>query len=179
MVFSQVSLPEVARISKRTVFGSLAVGLLGLVLCVVLRATLVGLGLCVGIALGITNFRMVQRSVARAGRRHGPRRRPLAMNTVSRLAVITGAALGLLFVSFDLGFGLLAGLAAFQFLLVFGVLRSLLKGVGLKGVGLKGVGLREPDGSLLGGVPSLLGGVLDEAPGPGAQDRSDDRWEDR
>jgi hypothetical protein len=169
MVFSQVSLPEVARISKRTVFGSLAVGLVGLVLCVVFRATLVGLGLCVGIALGITNFRMVQRSVARAGRRQGPRRRPLAMNTVSRLAVITGAALGLLFVSFDLGFGLLAGLAVFQFLLVFGVLRSL----------LKGVGLREAGGSLLGGVPSLLSGVLDEAPGPGAQDLSDDRWEDR
>ncbi|GEM_PF-663548 len=175
MVFSQVSLPEVARISRRTVFGSLAVGVAGLVLCVVLQATLVGLGLCVGIALGIANFRMVQGSVARAGRRPGPKRRPLAMNTVSRLAVITAAALGLLFVSFDLGFGLLAGLAVFQFLLVVGVLRSLLKGAGLRGAG----------GSLFSGLPTLLGTAPEEAPGPAGSpgavptDGPGDVWEGR
>lgn len=148
MLFSQVSLPDLTRISKRAVFGSLAVGIVGLVLCVVLGAAMVGLGLCIGIALGVANFRMVQGSVARAGNRPGPKRRPLALNTVSRLAVITAIALGLLFVSFDLGFGLMAGLALFQFLLLFAVIRSLIK----SGAAAGGLG----GGSLLSGIGGMF-----------------------
>ncbi len=148
MLFSQVSLPDLTRISKRAVFGSLAVGIVGLVLCVVLGAAMVGLGLCIGIALGVANFRMVQGSVARAGNRPGPKRRPLALNTVSRLAIITAIALGLLFVSFDLGFGLMAGLALFQFLLLFAVIRSLIK----SGAAAGGLG----GGSLLSGIGGMF-----------------------
>ncbi len=160
MQFSQVSLPDLARISRRTVFGSLAVGVGGLVLCVLLQAALVGLGLCVGIALGIANFRMVQGSVARAGRRSGPKRRPLALNTMGRLAVITAVALGLLFVSFDLGFGVMAGLAVFQFLLLFGVVRSMLKGAGASFGG----------GSLFSGISGMLSvDQLDDDPAAGPQ----------
>ncbi|MGH9045730.1 MAG: hypothetical protein ACRDVW_00270, partial [Acidimicrobiales bacterium] len=144
MLFSQVSLPDLARISKRAVFGSLAVGIVGLVACVLLGAALVGLGLCIGIALGVANFRMVQGSVVKAGRRPGPKRRPLALNTVSRLAIITAVALGLLFVSFNLGFGVMAGLAVFQFLLLFAVIRSIIK----SGAVAEGFG----GGSLLGGI---------------------------
>jgi hypothetical protein len=148
VVFSQVSLPDLAKISKRAVFGSLAIGIVGLVVCVVLGAALVGLGLCIGIALGVANFRMVQGSVARAGNRPGSKRRPLALNTVSRLAIITAIALGLLFVSFDLGFGVMAGLAVFQFLLLFAVIRSLIKS-GVAGGGLGG-------GSLLSGIGGMF-----------------------
>jgi hypothetical protein len=147
MLFSQVSLPDVARISRRTVFGSLAVGIVGLVICVVLQATFVGLGLCLGIGLGIGNFRMVQGSVAKVGRRSGSHRRPLAMNTVGRLAVITAVALGCLFLNFDLGFGVMAGLAVFQFLLLFGVVRSMLKGAGASSFG---------GGSLFSGLSGML-----------------------
>jgi hypothetical protein len=142
VLFSQVSLPDLARISRRTVFSALAIGAAGLVVCVVLGAALVGLGLCIGIGLGVANFRMVQGSVVKASDRPGPKRRPLALNTVSRLAIITAIALGLLFVSFDLGFGIMAGLATFQFLLLFSVVRSLLKSgarPGLGGGGLAGL----------------------------------------
>ena len=148
MVFSQVSLPEIAKISRRAVFSSLAVGVAGLVVCVVLSSYLVGLGLCIGIALGIGNFRMVQGSVARAGNRPGPKRRPLAFNTVTRLGIITAVALGLLFVSFDLGFGVMAGLAVFQFLLLFSVVRSIIK----SGIGAGAFG----GGSLFGGIGEML-----------------------
>jgi len=148
VVFSQVSLPDIAKISKRAVFSSLAVGVVGLVVCAVLDSALVGLGLCIGIALGIGNFRMVQASVAKAGNRPGPKRRPLAFNTLTRLALITAVALGLLFVSFDLGFGVMAGLAAFQFLLLFSVVRSIIK----SGAGAGALG----GGSLFGGIGGML-----------------------
>jgi hypothetical protein len=148
MLFDHVSLPDLARISRRSVFSAVAVGVAGLVVCLVLNASLVGLGLCIGIALGIANFRMIQASVAKAGARPGPKRRPLALNTVSRLAIITAIALGLLFVSFDLGFGIMAGLAVFQFLLLFSVIRSILK----SGVAAGGFG----GGSLLSGIGGML-----------------------
>lgn len=148
MLFEQVSLPDLARISRRSVFGAVAAGIVGLAVCVALGASLVGLGLCVGIALGIANFRMVQGSVAKAGTRPGRRRRPLALNTLSRLAVITAIALGLLFLSFDLGFGIMAGLALFQFLLLFSVIRSMLR----SGVAAGGLGA----GSLLSGIGGML-----------------------
>lgn len=161
MLFSQVSLPDLARISRRSVFGAIAVGVVGLVLCVVLNAALVGLGLCVGIALGVANFRMIQSSVAKTGSRPGPKRRPLALNTVSRLAIITAVALGLLFASFDLGFGVMAGLAVFQFLLLFSVIRSIIK----SGVAAGGFGAT----SLLGGIGSMLSvDGLDDTPSESA-----------
>ena len=37
---------------------------------------------------------MIQNSVAKAGTRPGPKRRPLALNTLSRLTIITAVALG-------------------------------------------------------------------------------------
>jgi hypothetical protein len=148
VLFSQVSLPDIATISRRAVYSALAVGVVGLVVCVVLGAYLVGLGLCVGIALGIGNFRMVQASVARTGARPGSKRRPLAVNTVTRLGIITAIGLGLLFVSFDLGFGVMAGLAVFQFLLLFSVVRSIIKSAG----GAGGFG----GGSLFGGISGML-----------------------
>lgn len=126
-MFDKFSLPDVAAVSRRTVFSALAVGVLGLVGCVLLGAALVGVGACIGIGLGISNFRLIQKSVAKVGRRPDPnRRRPLAFNTIGRLAVISVVVLGLLFWSFDLGAGVLGGLAVFQALLLLHVLRSML-----------------------------------------------------
>ncbi|MGH9087827.1 MAG: ATP synthase subunit I [Acidimicrobiales bacterium] len=108
--------------------GALIVGAVGLVVCLVFSQPWAGLGLCVGVALGISNFRMVQRSVVKVGERMpASTRRPLAMNTMGRMAVITVVALGLLFVLPPLGFGLLGGLALFQFVLLGNVTRSMLR----------------------------------------------------
>jgi hypothetical protein len=127
-MFDKFSLPDLARVSRRTVLGALIFGLLGLVVTIVLNAPLVGLGLCTGLALGLVNFRMVQRSVAKVGARADENhRRPLAFNTLGRLAVVSVIALGLLFVSFDLGLGVMGGLAAFEFLLLLNVARSMMR----------------------------------------------------
>lgn len=127
-MFEHFSLPDVARVSRRTVIGSLVVGVVGLVTCLALGAAMAGLGLCIGLGLGLGNFRMVQRSVAKVGERAVEnKRRPLATNTVARLAVVSVVALGLLFVNFDLGFGIMGGLAAFQFMLLVNVARSMLR----------------------------------------------------
>jgi hypothetical protein len=172
VLFSQVSLPDLARISRRTVFGSIAIGVVGLVVCVVLGASLVGLGLCVGIALGVGNFRMIQGSVAKAGKRPGPKRRPLAFNTLTRLGIITAVALGLLFVSFDLGFGVMAGLALFQFLLLFAVIRSIVKSGALTG----GAG----GASLFGGISGMFSvDDLEDGTGPPTSSTAIEVPEDR
>jgi hypothetical protein len=127
-VFAHFSLPDLAAVSRRTMLSALVFGVVGFVACLALDALLVGIGLCLGIALGIVNFRMIQSSVVKVGKRQVENaRRPLALNTVARLGIITVIALGLLFVSFDLAFGLLAGLAAFQVLLLVQVARSMYK----------------------------------------------------
>lgn len=127
-MFAHFSLPDVASVSRRTMLAALAVGVVGLVGCLLLSAPLVGLGLCVGIGMGIVNFRLIQRSVVKVGQREEEnKRRPLALNTMGRLAVISVIALGLLFADFDLGLGVVVGLAAFQALLLLNVVRSMLK----------------------------------------------------
>jgi hypothetical protein len=55
------------------------------------------------------------------------RRRPLALNTFGRLAVITVVTLGLMTFSHQLGFGVLGGLAVFQIILIANVARSMAK----------------------------------------------------
>jgi hypothetical protein len=130
-VFENVSLPDIDRLSRRTVFSALVVGVVGLIICVIVGYPLAALGLAIGISVGITNFRAIQKSVAKIGRRAGEnKRRPLAMNTLGRMGIISVIAMGLLFLSFPLGFGVLGGLAIFQMLLLVNVTRSMLSGEG-------------------------------------------------
>jgi ATP synthase subunit 6 len=55
------------------------------------------------------------------------KRRPLALNTFGRLGIITVVTLGLMTFSHQLGFGILAGLAVFQVILLANVARSMAK----------------------------------------------------
>ena len=127
-MFANFALPDLARVSRRTVLGGLIFGVVGLVICLALGAPLTGLGLCVGLGLGLFNFRLVQRSVVKVGAREDENhKRPLATNTVFRLTIISILAIGLLFLSFDLGLGVMVGLAAFQFMLLLNVARSMFK----------------------------------------------------
>ncbi len=127
-MLTHLSLPDVPDVARRTVSGALVLGVAALVAAVSLGHVLVGLGAAVGLAMGTLNFRMVGSSVSRAARRpDGRTRRPVAMNTVARMALITVLTLGLLVVSPQIGFGVLAGLAVFQVLLVVNVTRSILK----------------------------------------------------
>jgi hypothetical protein len=106
----------------------LVVGMAALVACVSFGVPLLGLGACIGLGLGTLNFRMIGNSVARVSASEVEnKRRPLAVNTLGRLGIITVVTLGLMTVSHELGFGILAGLAVFQMIMLANVARSMAK----------------------------------------------------
>lgn len=148
-MFERFQLPDVAKVARRTMLSALIAGVLGLVVLLLFSQTWAALGFCIGICLGIGNFRLIVRSVLKVGRRaEGNKRRPLAMNTLGRLMVMTVIALVLAWVKAPLGLGMIAGLAVFQFLLLANVTRSMLK-AGISGGG-SGGGLSLLFGSALG-----------------------------
>jgi hypothetical protein len=127
-MFAHLSLPNLPDVARRTVAGALIAGIAALVAAVSFGYPLVGLGAAIGLALGTVNFRLIGGSVSRAAKRpDGKTRRPLALNTVARMGVITVVTLGLLILSPQIGFGVLGGLAVFQVLLIVNVTRSVLK----------------------------------------------------
>jgi hypothetical protein len=127
-MFAHFELPNVPDVAKRTVATVLVIGVAALVACVSFDKPLLGLGACIGLGLGTLNFRMIGRSVARVSDSGVEnKRRPLAINTLGRLAIITVVTLGLMTVSHQLGFGILAGLAVFQVILIANVARSMAK----------------------------------------------------
>jgi hypothetical protein len=127
-VFAHFSLPNVPDVARRTVSTVLVVGIAALVACIAFGQPLLGVGACIGLALGILNFRMIGNSVARVSARQDAKtRRPLALNTMGRMGIITVVTIGLLFVSPSLGFGVLGGLAVFQLILLVNVARSMAK----------------------------------------------------
>ncbi|HEX3841066.1 MAG TPA: hypothetical protein VHU85_09775 [Acidimicrobiales bacterium] len=135
-MFARFSLPDIPAVSRRTVTAALILGVAGLVGCISFGKPLIGVGACIGLALGTLNFRLVGASVIKVGKREDEnKRRPLALNTVGRLGVISVITIGLLLISFQLGFGVLSGLAVFQLVLLANVARSMMK-FGPQGDGL-------------------------------------------
>jgi hypothetical protein len=135
-MFAHFSLPDIPAVSRRTVTAALIIGVAGLVGCISFNKPLIGVGACIGLTLGVLNFRLVGASVIKVGKRVDEnKRRPLALNTVGRLGVISVITIGLLLISFQLGFGVLSGLAVFQLVLLANVARSMMK-FGPQGDGL-------------------------------------------
>jgi membrane protein YqaA with SNARE-associated domain len=127
-MFAHFELPNVPEVARRTTSMALVVGVAALVASVSFGNVLVGLGACIGLGLGLFNFRMIGNSVARVSARDEEnKRRPLALNTLGRMGIITVVVIGLLFVSPSLGFGVLGGLAVFQVILLANVARSMAK----------------------------------------------------
>jgi len=127
-MFAHFELPDIGDVSRRTVAASLLVGLIGLVAALSFGHLWFGVGGCIGLALGTVNYRLAGVSVDKvAATGTDNPKRPLATNTLGRLGIVTVIALGLTFVNKGLGFGVLIGLAVFQFLLIFNVARSMAK----------------------------------------------------
>ncbi|HUY30821.1 MAG TPA: hypothetical protein VMV02_07500 [Acidimicrobiales bacterium] len=127
-LFEQLPLPEITRLLRRTVLGGIAVGVVALGLSALLGHALVGLGACVGLALGVVNIRLVTASVARVNAHPVARpKRVLASQTLARLAATTVVVIGLLVASIQVGFGTAGGIALFYFLLIANLVRSILK----------------------------------------------------
>ncbi len=127
-MFAHFELPNLPEVSRRTVTATLVVGVAALVAAFSFDHLLVGVGACIGLGLGTLNFRMIGMSVDKVSAMDidNPKR-PLAVNTLGRMGVITVIALGLCLISKPLGFGVLGGLAMFQIILIANVARSMAK----------------------------------------------------
>ncbi len=127
-MFAHFSLPNLPEVSRRTVTSSLVVGVAALVAAFSFGHLLIGVGACIGLGLGILNFRMIGQSVDKVTAMDVDNpKRPLAVNTLGRMGIITVVAFGLLLINKSLGFGVLGGLAAFQIILIANVARSMAK----------------------------------------------------
>lgn len=160
-----MQLPDVAAIARRTMIVALALGVVGLAALLFFNEPWAALGLCIGLGVGMTNFRLIIRSVVRVGRREqANKRRPLAVNTLGRLMAITVVALVLAWFETPLGLGIIGGVALFQFILLGNVTRSMLKAAQLAGAGLSGAVDLSAEGH--GEVPAAVPGELPvEVPG--------------
>jgi hypothetical protein len=127
-LFSSFSVPQISTVARRTALVSMGVGAGALVIGVVAGYPLVGLGICLGLAMALVNFRLISRATVKAaGSAEENKRRPLVFNTLGRLGVISVIALGITFFVEQLGFGTLIGLAVFQFSLLANVVVSMLR----------------------------------------------------
>ena len=93
-----------------TALAMLAAGLLG--------HLKVGVFFGIGLLLGLLNSLLVRRSVELITARDHPLKRSMALNSVSRLAIITMVGLIIAYVFRPAGLGVVFGLALFQVLLV-------------------------------------------------------------
>lgn len=126
--FSNFSVPQLSTVARRTSLVALAVGVVALGAGVLLGYPLFGLGLCAGLAMALGNFRAISRATVKAASsEREDKRRPLAFNTLGRLGLISVVALGVTFFVPQLGFGVLLGLAAFQFSLLANVVVAMLR----------------------------------------------------
>lgn len=163
-MFDRFNLPDVAAVARRTMVASLVVGVVGLLALLFFSQPWGAVGFCAGLGMGMANFRLIVRSVVRVGkRRSGRARRPLAMNTLGRLAVMTVVALVLVWFVPPLGLGIVGGIAVFQVILLANVTRSMLKSGGAGGGGLllaalSGSPIDDADAGDLGADPETGGG---------------------
>jgi hypothetical protein len=127
-LFEQLSLPEVARILRRTALCALVLGIVAFAVSVPLSQVYVGLGICIGLAGGLLNVRLITRGVAKVNEAAPERpRRVLASQTLLRLGGTTAAIVALMIASVPLGLATAAGVALYYFVLIANVLRELLR----------------------------------------------------
>ena len=113
---------------RHTVFAALGVGIVALVVLSLLGWPLAGLGACIGLGLGLINIRLVMATASRLNASGLTKiKRPMAMNTLMRLALTTVVASILVGVNLPLGMGVLGGVAVFYFLFVASLVVTLLR----------------------------------------------------
>jgi len=116
---------EVAAHSRRARIPAAIFAIAVLVVASVLGHWLIGIGACIGVALGAMNARLLQNSMVRftdgATGPTGsskPQRKQFVVGGFARLGMITVAVIVLVALVRELGWGLLLGLAGFQLILL-------------------------------------------------------------
>ncbi|HEX6476137.1 MAG TPA: hypothetical protein VF005_02590 [Acidimicrobiales bacterium] len=127
-MFAQLPSIELNAVLRRSYIAAAAVGAGGLILAAVLGYPLVGLGLIAGLALGALNSRMARTSMARyAAGAAGPQKSVFMASSLVRLGAITAVAIVVIVVVRQIGWGMVFGLAFFQFVVLASTARTLLK----------------------------------------------------
>ena len=114
-----------AKVLRRTIVSSLIGGGGGIIVALLLSAPFAALGIVIGLGMAIVNLRFLDAGVAKIQTKGEVNRKVLrrAMGTksVTRLAVITVIAIGLMFLNGGLGIGAVIGLVIFQLFFVLNV----------------------------------------------------------
>lgn len=113
LVFPSVAFRPVRLLTMSLVLTVVAIAVAGS-----LRHPMVGVFFGVGLLLGLLNAVGVQRSVAAITAEAHPLKMKMAMNSASRLLIITVIGLTVAFIFRPAGLGVVFGLAVFQVLLV-------------------------------------------------------------
>ncbi len=115
------------RLLRRTTLSAIAVGFVGFVIAIFIAPPTAALGVAVGIALAIGNFRQLVRQTGlvevKGEQNTKVVRRQLGGRTAARLAVLTVIVLVMLWLNAPLGIGMVSGLVIYQIVFVFSVLR--------------------------------------------------------
>jgi len=119
---------EVDRVVRRTVIAAIVVGIVGAAAAVLLGQPFVAPGLVIGLGLAVANHRVFQSSALRFTTPEGVvNRKPFAGSVALRLGVCTAVAIGLLMLDRPVGWGVIGGLAVFQFLMLVNALVALIR----------------------------------------------------
>jgi ABC-type transport system involved in multi-copper enzyme maturation permease subunit len=115
------------RLLRRTTLSAIAVGAVGFLIAIFIAPPTAALGVAVGIALAIVNFRQLVRQTGlvevKGEQNTKVVRRQLGGRTAARLAALTVIVLAMLWLNAPLGIGIVSGLVIYQIVFVFSVLR--------------------------------------------------------
>jgi hypothetical protein len=121
-------LTEIDRIVRRTVIAAIVAGVIGATASVLLGQPYVAPGIAIGLILAVANHRVFQSSALRFTTPEGVvNRKPFAGSVALRLGACTAVAIGLMIAERPVGWGVIAGLAAFQALMLANALVALLQ----------------------------------------------------
>ncbi len=127
--FSSLELPQLTRVLRRTVWGSLIVGALAILLALLFAPPWATIGIALGLVAALFNLRFLDAGVAKVETRGETNnkvvKRLLGTRTATRLAILTGIVIGLVVVEPSLGIGVAVGLVIFQINFVLSVARAL------------------------------------------------------
>jgi len=104
-------------------------GLVSLIVLSVAGLFDAGVLLCVGLALGVVNMQLVQRSLASSVAAGEPNRKALTMSMLRRLVVVSAIAFAIALIYQPHGWVVFVGLAAFQLLIMSTVFGGLIREV--------------------------------------------------
>lgn len=118
-MFAGFPVAEVERVVRRTVYVAAALAVAAIGASLAFGQLLVGVGAVLGLALGVLNNRLFTASAARLTTQGGSlQKKPFAASVLGRLGAVTLVAIGLMVLDRPLGWGAIAGLVAFQAVLM-------------------------------------------------------------